>query len=721
MAAVAMTRPRPRVRGLRSLSERPALVVGAITLAAALLGIWFTTRVVRFEVDELSYTKIAIALGDAFQPFVTGEAADGRYNQLYPLLLAPLYALFSNPDAFAIAHVLNPLLMASTGIPAYLLAREVTASRAAAYLACALVAVAPWLTISNVLLSEVAAYPAGAWAFLFMHRAITRPSPLRDGLALLAIGVACYARLQLAVLLLAFVAAVVLHEAAYAWRGEGTWRQAGERLLRGHVVLVVAAALGALVAAGLFATGRATSVLGNYGNVLEGQLVPEGVWVTLQAYLVAMTLGVAVIPAILTVGLLLETLWRPRDRALHALVVLTALVVVAVGFQVANVSVRFVSGLVQERYTVVLAPLLVVCGVVAIVEARRRVFVALAGAVAVAALMAGTDYENARSAFWYLVSPAISTWQDIVEPRLSVLRGGTSPYLLGAFVVLVGGAVLAVLLRALDRGRALLVLGAVLVAGTLAQTVYSLDQVVFGEPDAPGYSFGLDEDLDWIDARVGSDTDVDLLTRQLGSYGETRGPWWEAQYWNRSIRGAFAQSEAGFYVAVPLRGVRVDAASGRYVARGAPPRYVVAATSGVPSRPVGRVVARGPEERLALFAVDAPFRAAWSVVGLSDDGFLPLRDTATLRAHDVARGACARLALTFTLPEGVLAEQRVRVAGAGRARTVPLGAASEQRVPARACRRGDGPATVTLSARAPADAPAYAAITPRLERVQRLG
>jgi len=41
--------------------------------------------------------------------------------------------LFDMPTAFKVAHVLNGLLLASTAIPAYLLARSAALPRAAAY------------------------------------------------------------------------------------------------------------------------------------------------------------------------------------------------------------------------------------------------------------------------------------------------------------------------------------------------------------------------------------------------------------------------------------------------------------------------------------------------------------------------------------------------------------------------------------------------------------
>ena len=50
----------------------------------------------------------------------------------------------------------------------------------------ALTIAVPWMVMSTMMLTEVAAYPAFVWAILALQRSIAKPSPSRD---LLAVGV----------------------------------------------------------------------------------------------------------------------------------------------------------------------------------------------------------------------------------------------------------------------------------------------------------------------------------------------------------------------------------------------------------------------------------------------------------------------------------------------------------------------------------------------------
>ena len=82
--------------------------------------------------DELQTTKLATSISESGSLV---PRIHGRYyaalSQLYPLLIAPFYGLMTPPDAATATHAMNAFLLASAAWPAYLLARSVTASRAA--------------------------------------------------------------------------------------------------------------------------------------------------------------------------------------------------------------------------------------------------------------------------------------------------------------------------------------------------------------------------------------------------------------------------------------------------------------------------------------------------------------------------------------------------------------------------------------------------------------
>ena len=162
--------------------------------------------------DELLYAKLATSIADTGSPLpqVHGTSI-AVYNQLYPLLIAPLYGALSAPEAFRAAHVLNAFLMVSAVFPAYLLGRQVL-SRPWALAAAGLSVLVPWMVLTGFLMTESAAYPAFLWALLGLQLAIAAPSPRRDLLAVAALGLAGLARTQFAVLVVVLPLAILAHE-----------------------------------------------------------------------------------------------------------------------------------------------------------------------------------------------------------------------------------------------------------------------------------------------------------------------------------------------------------------------------------------------------------------------------------------------------------------------------------------------------------------------------
>ena len=73
--------------------------------------------------DELLYTELARAIADGGLPAVRGDATLG-WGVVYPLLIAPAWALFSDPvAAYHASLVVNAVVMSLAAVPAYLLAR----------------------------------------------------------------------------------------------------------------------------------------------------------------------------------------------------------------------------------------------------------------------------------------------------------------------------------------------------------------------------------------------------------------------------------------------------------------------------------------------------------------------------------------------------------------------------------------------------------------------
>jgi hypothetical protein len=208
-----------------SLRQRAVALAGRVDVR--LVSLWLalgaglailTSRVVDWYVmtDELLYERlgISIAQGNSPLPRIHGESID-NINQLYPLLLAPLFHNSLVPPALHEAHVLNAFVMSSACIPAFLIARRVTQSLRMSYLVAALSVCIPWIALSSFLMTEVVAYPAFLWAVLALHHAAVSPSVRSDVAVIVALAVATVARTQFAVFLVIVPVALFLHQVAF--------------------------------------------------------------------------------------------------------------------------------------------------------------------------------------------------------------------------------------------------------------------------------------------------------------------------------------------------------------------------------------------------------------------------------------------------------------------------------------------------------------------------
>src|SRR5262245_25554571 len=145
---------------------RPIVVVPVVVLAAAGLAAFYAARSVNWAVmtDELQVARLATSIADTLSPVPQIHGVYyGPLSQLYPLLLAPFFGLLDAPAAVRAGHLLNALLLPSAAVPAFLLARSVSESRATGYAAAALTVFTPWLVLTSTLLTENAAYPAFVW------------------------------------------------------------------------------------------------------------------------------------------------------------------------------------------------------------------------------------------------------------------------------------------------------------------------------------------------------------------------------------------------------------------------------------------------------------------------------------------------------------------------------------------------------------------------------
>jgi hypothetical protein len=709
----------------------PPLVLGLIVLGAAVLVAVQTLRITSFEPDELGYTRLAIGIAHAFTPFTQSYGGASRLNQLYPLVISPLWGVFGNVTAFHLTHAWNALLMSSAAIPAYLLSREVVRARWASYLAAALVAVLPWLTIATAELTEVAAYPAAVWALLAMQRSLAQPSPRRDVIALLAIGVATYGRLQLALLAPAFVVAMLVHEIGYELSAHDRRRVSPalfmRRLGRAHAVLSGAAVLGIVIGVPLLVTGKLASAAGFYGNTLSGVSLGAPTLALARSYLSSIALGMGAIPVALAIGFACSTLVAPASRRVHAFASLTVVVVVALTLQVAEISVRFTGAVLQERYLFYIAPLLVVGMFAALLATRHPVRAVVIGSVILGLLIASTHYETPQNAFWYQVSPGLTSFYGWVVPAFGV-RATTTALRTAGVVVAATGVVVALLLLRVSAVRVLIGIATAAVVFCGWETTHALVHVVDGTQNSTGLGRQSLRDVSWVDDRVPAGASVDQLVDETGGVAVSSKLWSDNAFWNRSVAGAYTTQYVPLKSYFSSVGLTVNPRSGGIVAASGGlagsiaadrPRYLVVDSRGFPIRPVGTVVARSPRDDLELIRLAAPLRTRYLLSGVSPGGWLPLDRPAVLRLYDLhgVSGSCATVSLSFSVSQAVPGGETLTLGGTTATRRVTLVPGENATVSVPVCADGAGEPRLNVQVNAP-PAAAVAVVTPRLRTLR---
>ncbi len=661
--------------------------------------------------DELLYVKLAQNFGDTLSlvPTVRGDYY-GQFTPVYPLLIAPLLQVMDTTAAFKVAHGLNAVLMASTAIPTYLLARDISRSRAVAYAAAATSVVVPWVVYANMLLTESAAYPVFMWTVLAMTRAVVEPSPRRDAIAVGAIVLAALTRTQFALLGGVLVLAVVIHALTF----ETTWLRKRGRLghlrgrlagvLREHVVLAVATAIGAALLALLAATGGVQRGAGAYGNTLTGNLLPHGISRSFRAHLAMIAANVAVLPLVLAIAWGVTTMVRPRERSEHAFAVLLGLIVIGVVLQAASVNLRTI-GLVQERYAFYIAPLLVIAAGTYALRPRMRWLGLAAGALVTVWLLAKLDF-------------GLSNSYSFVSPFYRVLNGrahdiGTAvgtddltPGELFTVLVIAGSLALAWAFGRLPAGWRVAVAMLPVLAYCATAAVYDFDklQPVQAASEA---RLGLDtplqraRGLNWVDDVLPDGAEAAFAPAVIAGTEVTRKAWWDLEYWNKSVVRMYDYEPAWRDSGFAGQKVTLDPRTGALDVDERL-RYAVVPRLDRRFRPAGKVLAG--TSLLHLLELATPFRAEWAVLGTDANGWSTAGKPATIRVYHPADGTRNRrvdVAVELTSSPYHPPRARFRIEGGTRPVRGSVAKATSVVARVRACPRPGRP--VTLTVRTPGD------------------
>jgi glycosyltransferase involved in cell wall biosynthesis len=575
------------------------LWLGALYAVAVAVTLTLALRVKTpwIMVDELVYSDTARSVADGAGFTIRGHAAG--YGYVYPLLLSIAYAVADRmTDVYALARVLNALLMCSVVLPVYLIARRVV--RVPAALAAAALAVAlPASVYVASLMTENVFYPLFAWLALALVAALDRPT-LRRQVIVLALCVLLFLTRAQAVVLFA---AVLTAPLVLAWIERGRPRSLRAwRPLFGLVAVVAVAVV-------VYETARGRSVF----NVLGGYSVagstsyhfwPVLKWIVLHLSTLALTTWVLPFAA---VAVVLASA-RHLDRQLRVLAAATASLgawlVLEVGVFASRYSFRL-----EERNLFYLMPLLVIALLAWIERGQPRppratvagalVAVALVGAIPFASLLNENSQSDTPSLqpWWYLGS----SWTG--KATVALVASLTALALAAAFLWL--------------PARFAPWLPAFVGAGFVL-TWIPLEAWPNGFPQASVhfYDAGVAAGTSWVDGTVGTSANVAVLWS-----GGSAVRIWQDEFWNRSIRRVYGLDGAELPGNMPQTNVTAQRSSSVLVdasGRAVDAEYVLTDTR---TPVVGRRIAGDPDHLLALYRVRKPVRLALRITGWYDDSW----------------------------------------------------------------------------------------------------
>jgi hypothetical protein len=505
--------------------------VGALVLVSTLVRAYLARRVVAPWIfsDELFYSELAKSFGASGQLAIRGEVTSA-YGFVYPMLIAPGYALFGSiPRAYAAVKGINAALMSLSAVPLYLLARRVVSVRAA-LVAVTLTLVLPAFAYTATIMTENAFMPLVCLTAYVLVRALEKPTLDRQGLVLLVLTVDFLTRAQAVAFFPAVVVAPLLY-AAFAGRAAQ---------LRRYIPF--GAALGALALLAIVTEavqGRSPlTLLGAYAVTGHTHYPPLDIARWTVYHLALVDMGLALVPLFALVLLLARV--RRLDLPVQAFLAATVSLGVFLLLEVAAFSVTQSGGRLEERNLFYVYPLLLVAFVAWVERGMPRPWkVAVPAAAVLAVLPALIPFgnDNIFGVSSESDTPTLVAWW-YVQHQL-VARSN-----LWVVVLAVGIAVAVLALRLPRRFGALLAPLVGLALVLMAHVVTSWNAGLQGGMRAASvgalYQGVTQDHPDWVDRKLGRDAHVTFLW----TAGQNPFVLRETQFFNRSVR-TIADVETG--------------------------------------------------------------------------------------------------------------------------------------------------------------------------------
>jgi hypothetical protein len=521
------------------------LTLAGLVVAAIAARLWLAGQIPTpwIMVDEIIYSELAKSISEGATLHVR-EQPSGFYSLLYPLLIAPAWWAATMATTYEIAKALNVVVMSLAAVPVFLWARRLVPVRLALVVA-GLVLLMPSFLYTGTLMTENAFLPAFLLAAFATAVALERPTRSTQGLALLAIALACAVRLQGLVLFGVYATAVAVKLVLDRRAGERPdvrpyWFSAAGILVIVGVVLGTTVARGEPLVANLGAYQAAADAGYSVGDTAR--------WTLYHA--AELGLAVAFVPLSAFLALLVLAWRRGADSAERSLLAVTAAavpwLVVSVAVFASRNSLR-----VEERYLFYLVPLLLLALGVWLERGRPRTVLAAVSAavplVLVVALPLGRLVNVDIYADTFAFHPLFWLEQEGV-----LGKGEVRALVLGV------AAAAAVLFALVPLRPARFVLPALVGAIFLATQIAVFDVV-------RGYSETLDDVAElgspsWLDDELGRDRTVAFVWTGVFDPSVL----WQLEFWNRNLDVVYRLApEPG---SLPAAEAEIEGATGRLLA-----------------------------------------------------------------------------------------------------------------------------------------------------------
>jgi hypothetical protein len=555
--------------------------------------------------DSLVYSELAKSFAATGHFALRGVPGKGGFGIVYPLLLAPSYAVFSDvPRAFTAMKATDCVVMSLAAVPTYLLARSLV-GRWLALTAAVLAVAIPDLGYTGTIMTENAFYPVFAFWCWATVRALQSPTVRRQLLALGFLALAYFTRPQAIVLVPALVTALVLIIGLDAWarRDETLARSlvsSARQYLTIMLGLAAAAAAFAIVEIGIRGKGW-RDALGAYAFLADAHYSPSAVGHWFVYHLGELDFAFALLPF---AGLLLIVFAGLRPRAARELRVFAAVALSASFWLILAVSAFASTPLalrILERSDFYVAPLCMVALVACVgrgllwsertaAAAAAVVAVGLVGAVTYVSFL-GPNNANDSFSLFVLNSLLDRHWVGLSQIQPAVVAGATVAGLIFMLTPRRFGAFLPLL--------ALLALS--LANGPVEKRIrLASDQSRSG---------GVQTRRDWIDHAVGTKPQVATLWTNQQTFVTL----WDNEFFNRSVGKVYYFNYAPD--GLPATSVNVDTRNGELIASGhrVQAKYILVDPTVVI---VGKPIARDPGTGMTLYRPATPLRLRALIQGV---------------------------------------------------------------------------------------------------------